>query len=204
MDTDIAPRRSGAGTVPAAVVVETAAPPDWVPRWCRATGRSLWVRSQQLAPVHALALARAEPLHARSPLVVAGLLGVDDDLLSVAAEVATQLGGPLVLAHGVPRSFGERSVGIDTALEQGERLLATARRRLQLRHPGLPVETRLLRMWPHELVGGGIDADLLVLGRSPSSPPDRFGLVISNALHHAPASVLLVPAAERALVRVGS
>jgi nucleotide-binding universal stress UspA family protein len=48
-----------------------------------------------------------------------------------------------------------------------------------------------LRVRPHELVGEGLDADLLVLGGPRHRIPARVGLVGCSAVQHAPCPVLL-------------
>jgi nucleotide-binding universal stress UspA family protein len=129
------------------------------------------------------------------PRVVAAVrdLGTDHAVLVEAAEAATELDASLVLAHGVPLSFGERSVGLADALDRGRRLLSEAADRVTSAYPGCTVTTRLLRQRPHELVGEELDADLLVLGGSRQRIPARLGLVASSALQHAPCPVLLAP-----------
>jgi nucleotide-binding universal stress UspA family protein len=128
------------------------------------------------------------------PRVVAAVRELPDDepVLAEAVAVSRKLGGTLVLLHAVPLSFAERSVGLDRALEHGRRVLDDATARV-VAAGAAPPRTRLMRMWPHELVGERLDADLLVIGGPRPRPPRRVGLVASSALAHAPCSVLLVP-----------
>ena len=66
-------------------------------------------------------------------------------------------------------------------------------RRLAVDAPDLVVETRLVRVHPHELVGENLDTDLLVIGGPRRRIPDDLGLVARTALHHATCPVLIVP-----------
>jgi nucleotide-binding universal stress UspA family protein len=173
------------------VVVDGPSVPGWVREWCRVTGRALTAGTAGRDAVH---LRRPAPLR-QAPTVVAALRDLPGDaaVLDEAAETARVLGGVLVLAHGVPLSFGERSVGLDEALSHGEQVLEDARTQLARAAPGLPVEARLRRVWPHELVGEGSDADLLVVGGPHRGSHGRLGPVASSAVSHAPCPVLLVP-----------
>lgn len=169
---------------------------EWPSFWSHRTGRPVHERPlaagidqlQQLAGLtgHTVLVAHGGP--AQRPRVVAALRGLPDDepVLAEAAAAAEALGGTLRIVHGVPLSFGERSVGLDAALARGERLLAEAR----VRYGG---ETALVRMRPHEVVGPELDADLLVVGGPRARQPHRVGLVASTAVQHAPCPVLLVP-----------
>ena len=88
-------------------------------------------------------------------------------------------------------------MGLDTAVAHGRRLLDAAASRATAQEPGLVVDCELLRVRPYELVGGTLDADLLVVGgprtqhRGARAPGG--GLVAHSALHHAPCPVLLTP-----------
>jgi nucleotide-binding universal stress UspA family protein len=181
----------------------TAAPP-WVGDWCRSRGREI-LRHPGRGPAAAEGAAafgarvlvlRPEPREAGTgpARVVAALRDLPDDALVVAdaAEAAARLDAGLTVLHAVPRSFGERSVGLDGTLAHGTRLLAAAAGQVAVHGPRPPVEVRLLRMRPHELVGEALDADLLVLG-GPRPGRGGLGLVARSALHHAPCPVLLTP-----------
>ena len=100
-----------------------------------------------------------------------------------------------MVVHGVPVSYGERSVGLDGAVARGHRLLEAARRRLEDEVPGAPVVTRLERAHPHEIVTEEAAGLLVVGGPAAEAPygPHRFGPVTSSAVHHAPCAVLVVP-----------
>lgn len=192
------------------LVIDADGVPGWVVDWCRASGRALWrvrlpelpggdlgAAADQAATIGDLAatatragdavlVARSAPARAGKPRVVAALRELPDDatVLATAAESATQMGGELMAAHAVPTSFGERSVGLQAALDHGRQVLDAA--------AATPsVQPLLLRIWPYELVGEGLDADLLVVG----GPRHHggLGLVARSALHHAPCPVLLVP-----------
>jgi nucleotide-binding universal stress UspA family protein len=181
--------------------------PGWLPDWVAGRGWDLrW--EPGAGPLAAAAAARpgvrvlllrpspvppATPPAAR-PRVVAALAGLPDDgpVVADAARCAARAGAVLTLVHAVPRSFAERSVGLAAALTRGRRLLDTAAARAVTHEPGLPVECRLSRVRPHELVGETLDAQLLVVGGGRPQRPGP-GLVACSALHHAPCPVLVVP-----------
>ena len=137
-----------------------------------------------------------------SPRIVAAVRRLPDDALVVAdaAACAALLNGRLTIVHAVPRSFAERSVGLDGAVAHGRRLLDAAASRAAAHEPGVVVDCELLRVRPYELVGEALHADLLVVGgpraarhgggRPAGSEP---GLVAHSALYHAPCPVLLTP-----------
>jgi nucleotide-binding universal stress UspA family protein len=140
----------------------------------------------------------AVPVQRGTPQVVAAIrdLPGDESVLAEAAAIAGPLDGDVVVVHGVPLSFGERSVGLADAVERGQRLLDLAVALLATDAPGITVHPRLLRAHPHELVGEELDADLLVLGGPLPRIPARLGLVASSALQHAPCPVLLAARRE--------
>jgi hypothetical protein len=72
---------------------------------------------------------RTAPPTGRPPRVVAALRSLPDDavVLIDALDAARHLGGTLAVLHGVPVSFGERSVGREEALGRGRDLLEQAR-----------------------------------------------------------------------------
>ncbi|MHA6617851.1 universal stress protein [Pseudonocardia sp. DLS-67] len=127
--------------------------------------------------------------------VVAAVRDLPSDaaVLAEAAAAAVGLEAVVVPVHGVPLSFGERSVGLTDALARGHEILDAAVAELTAQVPGLTVVPRLLRVHPHELVGEGLDADLLVLGGPRHRIPARVGLVGCSAVQHAPCPVLLAP-----------
>jgi nucleotide-binding universal stress UspA family protein len=205
------------------VVSYSSGAPDWVVDWCRRSG--WWLRRQhlpvaaqgdlpaqpvgQIADIAAaaarrggavLAVSGPAPVRSSPRRVVAAVQALPDDapVLADAAAVALHMGAELVVAHGVPTSFAERSVGLDAAVDNARRLLEAAVGAAVDAVPGLTVEPCLLRVRPHEMVGEGLDADLLVLGGPRLSAPGGLGLVACSALHHAPCPVLLVPRASRA------
>ena len=120
------------------------------------------------------------------------LRGLPDDaaVLADAIDAVVHLRGSLTLVHGVPLSFGERSVGLSDALRRGDDLLLDARALVDA-GADLPVDTRLVRAWPHELVGEQLDADLLAIGGPRAGVEGGVGLVAATAVRHAPCPVLL-------------
>jgi nucleotide-binding universal stress UspA family protein len=208
-------RRPGVPAVGGRVVVLTAdeAIPQWVTAWCRRTHRDPEVRrmrhapGQQLVPwvvehVRAVAgltgevvlLIRPDLTCGRPACVAVAVrdLDAEADVLAHAAQVAAESAAYLIVMHAVPWSFGERSVGLDAALEHGRLVVAAAAHRVATAEPGVPVVPNLIRAHPHEAVGEGVHADLLVLG-GPRRGGAGPGLVIRSALQHAPCPVLLVP-----------
>ena len=138
---------------------------------------------------------RAEPPRAARPRIVAAVRSLPDDagVLVEALDAAAHLNGQLVVLHGVPVSFGERSVGRAEAVERGHDVLRDARALVEGADTGVAVEVALVRAWPHEIVGERLDADLLVLGGPRGGSSDRLGLVAGSAVRHAPCAVLLAP-----------
>jgi len=191
--------------------------PEWVRDWCHRTGRDLHLHAATVrppghrpAPPHLLAaIARwgADPVLVVPPgatgaaagavirHVTAALHDLPDDapVLAAAADTARHTGSRLVLTHGLPISFAERSVGLRTALDHAQHLLDAAARSLAADTPDLTVETRLVRVHPHELVGENLDTGLLVIGGPRRRIPDDLGLVARTALHHATCPVLIIP-----------
>jgi len=198
------------------IVVLARAVPGWVRRWAADSGRSVQTLPDDapaavLGTCGTLVLPRAGTEPGVRPCVVAALRDLPDDapVLDEAADAAAHLDGTLRVLHGVPLSFGERSVGIDEALRRGRLLLAGARERLEATGCPVPVSTELVRAWPHELVGEQLDADLLAVGGSRRDGGQRIGLVAASAVHHAPCPVLLaartadrpMPVAEEQVAR---
>jgi hypothetical protein len=211
-------RRAGSRHPGAALLVLGDEVPGWAEYWCRHTGRELRRRTVPApAPaafpgsverVRAIAdiattaardgaavLAVAGPSRNRtgSPRVVVAIRAFPDDAaaLADAADVASIMGAELVIAHGVPAAFAERSVGLGSAVERAHDLLDAAVARTSTARPELAARPWLARVRPHELVGEQLDADLLVLGGA--RPGGAVGLVACSALHHAPCAVLLSP-----------
>jgi hypothetical protein len=179
--------------------------PDWVARACRRFGRQVRIEpapgnpEDRLLTVAALAgrsvLVVGPPADGRAGTgrVVAAVRDLPSDVavLTEAALAAAALDAVVVPVHCVPLSFGERSVGLTDALARGHEVLDAAVAQLTADVPGLTVLPRLLRVRPHELVGEGLDADLLVLGGPRHRIPARVGLVGCSAVQHAPCPVLL-------------
>ena len=199
------------------VVVGGDAVPDWAARWCARSGRGL---RRQVVPTvgtdrvgaigviaasaahgggAVLALPVSAPARPGPARVVAAVRDLPDDAQTVAdaAVSAVEMGAGLIVAHGVPLSFGERSVGLDAAIARAHRLLDAASDQAAAADPGVEVEPWLARVRPHELVGEDLDADLLVVGGPRADVPDGLGLVARSALHHAPCPVLLIPRPAR-------
>lgn len=215
-----ADRRSVPGCPPAVasrgghVVVLTAdGIPRWVRDWCRRTHRELRVDRTSPDVGHPEGPGGVEHVRAvaglagevvlvvwsdrvgdRPTSVCAALCDIEEeaDVLRDAAEIAAESGACLTVLHAVPQSFGERSVGLDDAVDDGRRMVAAAAERLAGQVPGARVVPRLVRAHPHEVVGETLDADLLVLGGPRPGGAGR-GLVLGSALQHAPCPVLLVP-----------
>lgn len=194
------------------VVALEPSPPSWLTQWCRDTARPLQTRPQpgeEWPPfstgriLHAVDhlvgrtvwVARGGRHEAPSRVVAAIRdLPRDASVLAEAAAVSAYLGATMVVAHAVPRSFAERSVGLDDAVDRGRWQLASAARAVAgLLPDGCCVVSRLARVRPHELVGESLEADLLVIGGPRTEAGERVGLVLSSALHHAPCPVLLAP-----------
>ena len=188
------------------VVVEGRAVPDWVDGWCRHAERRIRVLSatdpvDRLGVIAALAGSSVlvpQARHSARPQprqVVAAVRDLPDDdaVLTEAASAARELDAPLVLTHVVPLSFAERSVGLDDAVADGQRVLDRGVERLAAQAPDVGVLPRLLRRRPYELVGEELEAELLVLGGPRPGFPARLGLVASSAVQHAHCSVLLAP-----------
>jgi Universal stress protein family len=185
--------------------------PEWAANWCRGARWALRVHPDT-GPGAVAAAARLDarvlvlrpdtprlgPAH--PPGVVAAVRELPDDapVVADAATAAALLGGHLTIVHAVPRSFAERSVGLDGAVAHGRRLLDAAAR-LASATDGVVVERMLLRVRPYELVGGALDADLLVIGgprrarHGDASAASDPGLVAHSAVYHAPCPVLLTP-----------
>jgi nucleotide-binding universal stress UspA family protein len=179
-----------------------AGPDRRVTRWPRRSVRPLVrqdaarVTGPHPGPDGAVVLVdRPEPRRSGPPRVVAAVRDLPDDLavLDEAADVARGIGAEVVVAHAVPISFGEHSVGLAEALRHGQEVLEVARRRVADQVPELMVSTTLTRRWAHELLGEDLDADLVVLGGWRADRRAGLGLAAHSAVHHAPCPVLLVP-----------
>ncbi|GAA0897251.1 universal stress protein [Pseudonocardia zijingensis] len=190
---------------PLVVMAHEPEVPTWVAGACRRTKRQVRLEPAPGSPEERLVTVAA--LAGRSVLVVGPPgdgpggtgcvvaavrdLPADAGVLTEAAFVATELGATVAPVHCVPLSFGERSVGLTDALARGHEVLDASVAQLAADAPGLTVTPRLLRVHPHELVGEGLDADVLVLGGPRHRIPARVGLVGCSAVQHAPCPVLL-------------
>jgi nucleotide-binding universal stress UspA family protein len=197
MTAPATPRISRTVARPGRLVVDAAVVPPWVERWCDRSGRSVAARPADAVPAagDSVLIPRAEPPRASRPRIVAALRSLPDDVgvLVDAVDAAANLDGLLVVLHGVPLSFGERSIGRAEAVDRGHELLEEARVHVESLGTGLVVEPGLVRAWPHEIVGELLDADLLVLGGPRAGTGAQVGLVASSAVRHAPCAVLLAP-----------
>jgi nucleotide-binding universal stress UspA family protein len=146
-----------------------------------------------------LALPVSAPARPGPARVVAAVRDLPDDAQTVAdaAVSAVEMGAGLIVAHGMPLSFGERSIGLDAAVAHKHRLLDAAADTAAASALGVDVQSWLARVRPHELVGEDLDADLLVVGGTRSDARGGLGLVARSALHHAPCAVLLIPRLAR-------
>jgi nucleotide-binding universal stress UspA family protein len=186
--------------------------PHWALRWCRRSGRDMRLRTETAQHVigpHApprpdvvaglagelVLVVRPSPERAGAPRVVAAVRNLPDDgpVVATAAEWAAALDARLLLVHAVPRSFAERSVGLEAAVEHGRRTLAEAETMAARVAPDVAVDTGLMRVHPHEAVGECLEADLLVVGGPRLRVPAELGLVSRSALYHAPCPILFVP-----------
>lgn len=193
------------------VLTQATTAPHWAETWCKHRDRSLVTRhvtthSPHGAPTsllrvitdlagHHILLARAAEGHA-APTRVAAALGAlprDAAVLAEAEACAEHLGVPLILLHGVPLDFAERSVGLAEALERGDRLLDTAKQEVVTVAPDIEVIPRLVRERAHELVTEISGTELLVLGMSHNPGQPRPHLAGMSAIHFAPGSILFVP-----------
>jgi len=185
---------------PRGLVVAGTTVPTWVRRWCDRSRRSVAARPADAVAAAATAgdsvlIPRADPPAARRPRVAVALRDLPDDASALvdALNAATHLGGKLTVLHGVPLSFGERTVGLAEALRHGRDLLEQARTLTASTGADTAVEVKLIRAWPHEIVGELLDADLLVLGGPRTGSVGRVGLIAASAIEHAPCAVLLAP-----------
>lgn len=185
---------------PGALVVEGSALPAWVRRWGERSGRAVAVRPVDALTIGSAAgasvlIPRSDPTAGRPPRIAAVVRSLPDDaaVLADALDAAVNLDGMLIVFHGVPLSFGERSIGRDEAAERGRELLDQARALVSGRGADVPVHLALVRAWPHEIVGELLAADLLVLGGPRAGSGGRIGLVAASAVRHAPCAVLLSP-----------
>jgi nucleotide-binding universal stress UspA family protein len=182
--------------------------PVWLREWCRRCGRELTVREVgSTGGLGSSALLReAENLlgaivfvnrpatDRRQPTRVTAALrerAGDEPVLIEAVDVAQQLRAELEIAHAVPLSYGERSVGLPAAIDQATDILKGAAQRVEREAPSVHVLTRLYRRYPHELAA--LDTDLLVLGWAHRDNPTRVGLVARSALSGGDCPLLLVP-----------
>jgi nucleotide-binding universal stress UspA family protein len=182
------------------LVVAGTTVPTWVRLWCDRSRRSVAARPADAVATASAAgdsvlIPRTDPPAAHRPRVAVALRDLPDDAsaLADALNAATHLGGGLTVLHGVPLSFGERTVGLTDALRHGRDLLDQARALAAGAGTGTAVEVKLIRAWPHEIVGERLDADLLVLGGPRTGSVGRVGLVTACAIEHAPCAVLLAP-----------
>lgn len=198
------------------VITEEAEPPHWAVEWCRQSGREIHTQSPPASSAcglpsglgpevarligHPVLVVRPTAARPGPPRVVAAIRDLTEDrsVLRSAVKCARYLGAELVVVHGVPRSFAERSVGLDEAVEHGNALLDSAIEQVATDASDLRVSPRLFRVHPHELVSQRLDADLLVVGVSAQRPLSSFDQVATSALYHGYSSVLLVPKRHRA------
>src|SRR5947199_6952443 len=123
--------------------------PEWVVGWRRVGRRVRQVSAAGPLPTIevitafagtcVLLVGDAAAFHPHPTRVVAAVRDLPDDdaVMIEAAAAAKRLGDELVLAHVVPVSFAERSVGMDEALEHGRRVLESGVERLARAAPGL-------------------------------------------------------------------
>ncbi|HEX4248835.1 MAG TPA: universal stress protein [Pseudonocardia sp.] len=129
------------------------------------------------------------------PRVVAAVqqLPEDADVLTDAATCAAVLHGTVLVLHGMPVSFAERSVGLDSALNRGLDTLEAGVRFIEEQRFGVPATSELLRVHPHELVNDRLEANLLVVGGSRVGGTPGLGRVARSAVRLAPYPVVITP-----------
>jgi nucleotide-binding universal stress UspA family protein len=178
-------------------------PPDWVRSWVHESGAAIEVArgTGPGAAVSGAALRRHRAVlvlrpDAASPprRVVAAVQEHDADrpVVDAAVSAARACHGRVRILHAVPRSFGERSVGLAEAVDRGRRLVTTLGAGEE---PDVTIGRDLVRAWPHEVLDETLEADLLVVGGARPSGPAELGLTALTAVVHAPCSVLVVPRA---------
>ncbi|MCE3554637.1 universal stress protein [Pseudonocardia sp. RS11V-5] len=178
-------------------------PPDWVRSWVHDSGAALEIArgAGPGAAVSGAALRRHRAVlvlrpDAASPpyRVVAAVQEHDADrpVVDAAVSAARACHGRLRVLHAVPRSFGERSVGLDEAVDRGRRLVSGIG---AAGEQGVTIGGELVRAWPHEVLDETLEADLLVVGGARPSGPAELGLTALTAVVHASCSVLVVPRA---------
>ncbi len=185
---------------PGQLVVDASVVPAWVKLWCARAGRPVAAHPGDAVTVasstgDSVLIPRAEPPAAVRPRIAVALGSLPDDtsVFVDALDAATHLNGRLRVLHGVPLSFGERTVGRAEALRYGRDLLDQAHSLLDGPGADVAVDIELMRAWPHEIVGELLDADLLIMGGPRTGSIGRVGLVAASALRHAPCAVLLAP-----------
>jgi hypothetical protein len=126
--------------------------------------------------------------------IVAAVQGHDADrpVVAAAASAAAVCRARMRIGHAVPRSFGERSVGLAEAVDRGRVMVSELG---TIADPDVGVGRELVRAWPHEVLDETLDADLLVVGGPRPDGPCELGLTARAAVVHAPCSVLVVPRA---------
>jgi nucleotide-binding universal stress UspA family protein len=185
---------------PNGLVVAGTTVPTWVKLWCDRSRRSVAARPADAVATASAAgdsvlIPRTNPPATRRARVAVALRDLPDDASALvdALNAATHLSAKLTVLHGVPLSFGEHTVGLTQALRHGRDLLDQARALAAGMGTDTAVEVKLIRAWPHEIVGELLDADLLVLGGPRTGSVGRVGLVTASAIEHAPCAVLLTP-----------
>ncbi|MFR9802388.1 universal stress protein [Pseudonocardia sp. RS010] len=178
-------------------------PPGWVRRWV--DGSAPVVEAAPGSDVAAavteagrtrraavLLLRRDTTQPPRRIVVAVQEHAADRPVVDAAVSAAAACRARLRVVHAVPRSFGERSVGLAEAVERGRRLVSSVG---TAEEPGVAVSRDLVRAWPHEVLDETLDADLLVVGGPRPEGPTDLGLTARAAVVHAPCSVLVVPRA---------
>jgi nucleotide-binding universal stress UspA family protein len=181
------------------LVVDGTTVPTWVRLWCDRGRRCVAARPADALTAASVAgdsvlIPRTDPPAGR-PRIAVALRDLPDDaaVLVDALDAVRYLDGRLTVLHGVPLSFGERTVGLTEALRHGRDVLDQARALAADTTTDTAVEVRLVRAWPYEIVGELLDADLLVIGGPRSGSTGSVGLVAASAIRHAPCPVLLAP-----------
>jgi len=200
----LAPSPTRAGARPLVVVATPDAPvPGWVREWVDgepdvvSAGPALVVSAAARGADGPLLLLRsAAPEPPRTVVVAVQEQAADAPVLEAAVAVSEACGARLRIVHAVPRSFGERRVGLDGAAAAAVGAGSaggTADTGEAGGAGGGSAVAELVRAWPHEVLDETLDADLLVVGGARPSPPTELGMTTRSALWHAPCPVLVVP-----------
>ena len=137
---------------------------------------------------------RTDPCSA-SARVVAALRSLPDDafVLIDALDAARHLGGTLAVLHGVPVSFGERSVGRDEALAVAAISSSRPAASSVTPEPRCRSRSRWYGRGPTRSSASSSMPTCWFSAVPGQGRAGRIGLVAGSAVRHAPCAVLLAP-----------